>query len=162
MEEEEGKTEDCLSLWSGEDCQPLPFCKLKIICVQQQIIHFTSQPFVSFLQCMYTGMHNTIGLTCACNHVNGEWGKRVYTFHVGHPWVLNGTVNAWMCHSNAKCIFNSISIHILCLVYTVQPLDNFITSVVLVQGLYFQFSYGQFLDLENTFGLVQLQFAGFA
>ena len=43
------------------------------------------------------------------------------TFHVGHPWVLNDTVKAWMCHQNAKCIF---SFYILCLVYTVQPLDN--------------------------------------
>ena len=34
-------------------------------------------------------------------------------------------------------------------------------SVVVVQGLCFQFNYSQFFDLENTFGLVQLQFPGF-
>ena len=45
-----------------------------------------------------------------------------------NPWVLNDAVKAWMCHSNAKCIFN---FHILCLVYTVQPLHNFITFTIM-------------------------------
>ena len=57
----------------------------------------------------------------ATMHANRVSGVNEYTFHVGHPWVLNDAVKAWMCHSNAKCIFNPISIHILCLVYAVQP-----------------------------------------
>ena len=55
-----------------------PSANLKIICVQQQIIHFTSQPLiVSFLQCMYN-MHNTRPHLCMQPCKQGEWGEQVH------------------------------------------------------------------------------------
>ena len=83
MEEEEGKSEDCLTLCQVKTASLYPSANLKTICVQQQIIHFTSQPFVSFLQCMYN-MHNTRPHPCMQPCKQGEWGERVHLLH-GSP-----------------------------------------------------------------------------
>ena len=76
---------------------------------------------------MYDMHKLSLGLTCACNHANGVSGVNDYTFHVGLPRVLND--NSQSLDVLLKML-NVINIHILCLVYTVQPLDNnFITYV---------------------------------
>ena len=94
-------------------------------CPQQQVMSLIHNRLFHF--CIVCTTCITLGLTCACNHAckQGEWGERVLSM-----WV---TLGFWMIQSklgcvtqNAKCIFN---FYILCLVYTVQPLDNFITYV---------------------------------
>ena len=38
-------------------------------------------------------MHNTIGLTHACNHANRVSGVNEYTFHMGYPSGFEDTVS---------------------------------------------------------------------
>ena len=51
-------------------------------------------------------------------------GEQVHFPHGSPFWFLKIQSKLGCVTQNAKCIFNSISIHILCLVYTVQALDN--------------------------------------
>ena len=76
----ESKTEDCQSLWLGEDCM-LAFTLLKIIVCSNKLCPFTSQPFVSFLHCMYN-MHNTRPNLCMQPCKQDEWGERVLSMWV--------------------------------------------------------------------------------
>ena len=63
-------------------------------------------------------MHNTRPHS-ACNCANSVSGVNKYAFHVGHPEVLNVSL---------EMLNNFSFLHILCLVYIVQPLDNFIKT----------------------------------
>ena len=85
------------------------------IFVQQQVIH-----------CMYD-MHNTRPHPCMQPCKQGEWGEQVHLPH-GSPFGFWRYSRLGCVTQNAKCpIFK---FHILCFVYTVQPLDNdFITCV---------------------------------
>ena len=83
-----------------------------------KLCHFTSQPFVSSLHCVY-GMHNTRPHPCMQPFKQGEWGEWVHLPR-GSPWDQSLDVSLKMLPF----------LHILCLVYTVQLLDNnFITCV---------------------------------
>ena len=69
MEEEESKSEDCLSLWSGEDCYPLPFCKFKNnLCAATSYVTSLLKHLFHF--CIVCTTCITLGLTHACNHAN--------------------------------------------------------------------------------------------
>ena len=99
------KNEDCLSPWLSEECKlPSPFCILKMVCMQQQVMSLLN----SILHYRYI-MHNT-GLTHARNHhTNRVRGVNEYSL----CWVTLGIqltqlikakidiVSDWFCHS--KC-----------------------------------------------------------
>ena len=82
-----------------------------------------------FIFALLYDMHITKPHPCMQPCKRSEWGEQVH--FPGYPSGLKIQSKLGCVTQNAKCIFNSISVHILCLVYTVQPLDNnFITFLV--------------------------------
>ena len=82
--------EECLSMWSGEDYQPLPFCSL-FVC-RNRLCHLTSYNS-QFHFCILCTTCPTLPCT-PDHHANGV----SEILHMGHPRVLSNTVKAWMCH----------------------------------------------------------------
>ena len=88
--------------------------------IQQQVVSLTSSTFISF--CI--NMHNTRPHPCTPPHRLS--GVNEYLLHVGHSRVLNESSLDMSLKMLNVLIYIS-----LCLVYTVQPLDNnFITCVI--------------------------------
>ena len=73
---------------------------------------------LSSLHCMYD-MNNTRPHPCMQPCKRSEWVNK-YTFHMGHPSGFEDTV-----YISIPFLYISLP-HILCLVYTVQPLDHYL------------------------------------
>ena len=117
MEEEESKTEDCLSLWSGKGLlyPSANFCRATS--------YVTSLLNPLFHLCIVCTTCITLGLTHACNLANRVSGVNKYIFHMGHPSGFEDTVSLDVSLKMLSAVYLT-PIFCLCLVYTVQPLDN--------------------------------------
>ena len=71
----------------------LPFCNLKIICVQQKVMSLLNPSFNAlYVQYEASPLYKTM-------QTGWVGWMSSYFLHMGHPRVLNDTVKAWMCHS---------------------------------------------------------------
>ena len=77
--------------------------------------HFTSQPFVSSLHCMYN-MHNT--RPHPCNHANRVNGVNEYTFHMGHPSGFEDTVSLDVSLKMLNALYLTSIFCVLCTVFS--------------------------------------------
>ena len=116
-------------LWSNFSSQPLQYHNRNNLCAATSYVTSLLKPLFHFcIVCttciIITRPHPYMQ---PCKH--GEWGERVH-FPCGSPlgfeW-YSQSLDVSLEVLNVYLIF--ISIHILCLVYTVQPLDNFTTCV---------------------------------